>query len=334
MKNSKGLKTILTGIFVIAGIGILLAGVFIIGGKDKSFKKSVTANAIFSDVNGLAKGSNVWYSGVKIGTVKKVSFVQNGVEVSFSIEEDVQQKIRKDTKVKLGSDGLIGNKIIVLYGGTPASPEVEAGNTLVVENGVGTDEMMATLQGNNKNLLEITGDLKVVSKALAEGKGTIGKLLTDPTINNNLQTALASLDKVGNNAQVLTANLSAFSKKLNNKGYFLNDIATDTTLMASLKKTATQLNEVSVNANAIIENLTATSARLNNNKSPAGVLLNDETAAANIQNTLMNLQSGSKKLDENMEALQHNFLLRGFFRKRAKAEEKRVKDSVENAPKN
>src|SRR6187402_1624906 len=137
MRESKGLKTILTGIFVIVGIGILLAGVFIIGGKDKSFKKSVTANAVFSDVSGLGKGSNVWYSGVKIGTVKKVSFVDNGVEVSFTIEEDVQQKIRRDTKVKLGSDGLIGNKIIILYGGTQASPEVASGNILQVENGVG-----------------------------------------------------------------------------------------------------------------------------------------------------------------------------------------------------
>ena len=335
MRDLKGFKAVLTGIFVIVGIGILLALVFIIGGKDKTFKKSVTAHAVFSDVNGLAKGSNVWYSGVKIGTVKKVSFVEHGVEVTFSIEEDVQEKIRKDTKVKLGSDGLIGNKIVVLYGGSAASPEIESGNTLLVENGIGTEEMMATLQGNNKNLLEITNDLKIVSKALAEGKGTIGKLLNDPTISNSLQTAMASLNRAGSNAQVLTANLSDFSKKLNNKGYFLNDIATDTTIVASLKQTAAQLNQVSLNASAVVENLHATSDKLNSDKGAVGVLLNDEAAAANIQHTLANLQSGTKKLDENMEALQHNFLLRGFFKKRSKAEEKRIKDSVENAsPKN
>lgn len=331
MRNLKGLRAVLTGIFVIVGIGILLAGVFIIGGKDKSFEKSVTVNAIFNDVNGLAKGSNVWYSGVKIGIVKKVSFVPNGVEVSFSIEEDVQQKIRKDTKVKLGSDGLIGNKILVLYGGSAASPEIESGNTLTVENGIGTEEMMATLQGNNKNLLDITNDLKVVSKALAAGKGTIGKLLNDSTISNSLQTAMASLDRAGNNAQVLTSNLSEFSKKLNKEGYLLNDLATDTTIVASLKQAAAQLNQVSVSANAVVDNLNATTAKLNSDEGPVGVLLNDEAAAANIQRTLMNLEAGTKKLDENMEALQHNFLLRGFFKKRTKAEEKRVKDSVENA---
>lgn len=331
MRNSKGLKTILTGIFVIAGIGILLAIVFIIGGKDKTFGKTVVAHAVFGDVNGLAKGSNVWYSGVKIGIVKKVSFVQNGVEVTFSIEEDVQQKIRRDTKVKLGSDGFIGNKIIVLYGGTATSPEIESGNTLQVENGFGTEEMMTTLQGNNKNLLEITNDLKVVSKALAEGKGTIGKLLNDQTISNSLQTAMASLDRAGSNAQALTSNLSEFSKKLNYKGYFLNDLATDTTIIASLKQTVALFNQVSLSANAVVGNLNATAAKLNSNKGAVGVLLNDEVAATNIQNTLMNLQAGTKKLDENMEALQHNFLLRGFFKKRARAEEKRIEDSVKNA---
>jgi phospholipid/cholesterol/gamma-HCH transport system substrate-binding protein len=81
----------------------------------------------------------------------------------------------------------------------------------------------------------------------------------------------------------------------------------------------------------VIDNLNVTTAKLNSNKSAVGVLLSDEAAGANIQKTLANLQSGTKKLDENMEALQHNFLLRGFFKKRTKAEEKRLKDSLQNA---
>ncbi len=331
MRNLKGIKAVLTGLFVLVGVAILLVGVFIIGGKDKSFRKSVIANAVFEDVNGLAKGSNVWYAGVKIGTVKKVAFVAHGVQVSFSIEEDVQQKIRKDTRVKLGSDGLIGNKILVLYGGSTAAPEIEDGNTLLVENGVGTEEMLATLQHNNENLLAITGNLKVVSKQLADGKGTIGKLLNDPSIANSLQATMSSLNKAGNNAEMLTSNLSAFSGKLNQKGYFLNDIATDTTMVASLRQTVGQLNEVAGNAGQVVKSLEAATAKLNNNKGPVGVLLADETTAANLQQTLANLRAGTQKLDENMEALQHNFLLRGFFRKKARAEEKRVKDSTRKA---
>jgi phospholipid/cholesterol/gamma-HCH transport system substrate-binding protein len=200
-----------------------------------------------------------------------------------------------------------------------------------VEYGVGTDEMMATLQSNNANLLQITNDLKAVSKGLVEGKGTIGKLLNDPSINNTLQAAMVSLSRAGSNAQVLTANLTEFTGKLNNKGYFLNDIATDTTIVASHKQPAAQLNQVSKTATEVVEHLNTTTAKLNSNKSAVGVLLNDEVAGANLQHTLANLQSGTKKLDQNMEALQHNFLLRGFFKKQTKAEEKRVQDSIKTA---
>lgn len=330
MRNSKGIKAVLTGIFVIAGIAILLAGVFILGGKDKTFKKGVSANALFMDVNGLAKGSNVWYEGVKIGVVKKVTFADSGVMVNFTIEEEVQKKIRMDTKVKLSTDGLIGNKILVLFGGSNASPEITPGNILQVENGISTDQIMATLQNNNKNLLEITDNLKMVSKALVDGKGTLGKLLNDPSINDALQATMVTLNHAGYNAQTFTANLSEFSKKLNSKGYFFNDIATDTTIVASLKQTAVQFHQVSQKANEVVENLDATTSMLNSNKSPVGVLLHDETAAVNIQHTLNNLDAGTKKLDENMEALQHNFLLRGFFKKRARAEEKKMSDSLRN----
>ncbi len=328
MKNSKAKNAILTGIFILAGIAILLAGVFIIGGKDKTFRKTVQANAIFDDVNGLAKGNNVWYAGVKIGIVKQVKFIEHGVEVTFSIEEDVRSKIRRDTKVKLATDGLIGNKILVLYGGTETSPEIESGDILKVENGLSTDAMMATLQENNKNLLQITSDFKDISKGIAAGNGTIGKLLKDETISNSLQSTMATLNRAGANAQTVTANFSALTAKLNGPG-LLNDLATDTTIINSLQSTVAQLHQVSVTANSIVDNLNNTTASLNNQKGTAGMLLHDEAAANNIRNTLVNLQSGTRKLDENMEALQHNIFFRGFFKKKAKAEEKNRKDSLE-----
>lgn len=98
MKNTKKVNAILTGIFIIAGIAILFAGVFIIGNKNRSFTKTILVKAIFDDVNGLAKGNNVWYSGVTIGVVKKILFIDNGVEVSFSIEEQAKRKFAPTRK--------------------------------------------------------------------------------------------------------------------------------------------------------------------------------------------------------------------------------------------
>ncbi len=318
MKLSKSKIGVLTGIFVSAAIAILIAGIFIIGGKDKMFEKSISAKALFDDVNGLAKGNNVWFEGVKIGTVKDVVFATKGVEVQFTIEKKAMVHIHTDTKAKLGSDGLIGNKIVVLYGGSSSSPGVAAGHVFSVEKAVSTEEMMNTLQENNKNLLQITNNFKIISEGLAAGNGLIGKLLRDETLANTMQTTMLTLKKTSVNAEMLTANLSGITGKLNNKGTLTNDLLTDTTVFASLKVAASQLQKVSLTANKVAENLNSTTNALNGTSGPVGVLLNDSATAANLKSTLINLQAGTYKLDENMEALQHNFLLRGFFKKRAR----------------
>ncbi len=318
MTSSKSKIAVLTGIFVLAAIAILIAGVFTVGGKDKKFEKSIRAKALFDDVNGLAKGNNVWYEGVKIGTVKDVVFAIKGVEVQFSIEEKAKIHIHTDTKAKLGSDGLIGNKIIVLYGGSSSYPVVAAGHVFGVEKAASTEDMMNTLQENNKNLLQITNNFKIISEGLAAGNGSIGKLLKDETLANTMQTTMLTLKKTSVNAEMLTANLSGITGKLNNKGTLANDLLTDTTVFTSLKVAASQLQEVSLTANKVAENLNSTTKALNGTAGPVGVLLNDSATAANLKITLVNLQAGTYKLDENMEAMQHNFLLRGFFKKRAR----------------
>ena len=128
MKPINKKTTVLTGLFVIAAIAILLATILFIGGKDNVFTKSISATAVFDDVSGLTAGNSVWFEGVKIGTVKGIDFAGNGVYVSFIIEEKAVPHIYADTKAKLGSDGLIGNKIIVLYGGSAPGPKITNGH--------------------------------------------------------------------------------------------------------------------------------------------------------------------------------------------------------------
>ena len=113
------------------------------------------------------------------------------VEVIMNIEEKARQYIRKNAKAKISSEGFIGNKLVVIYGGTMQSQAVEEDDALGVEKGVSTDEMLAILQLNNKNLLDITNDFKLISKRIAAGEGSIGKLLTDETLVNNMEATLA-----------------------------------------------------------------------------------------------------------------------------------------------
>jgi phospholipid/cholesterol/gamma-HCH transport system substrate-binding protein len=326
MSTTNNKRAVTVGIFIFLALLIFIGGVLTLGGQKKTFEKKITVKAIFDDVGGLQAGNNVWFSGVKIGTVRRMQFHGGSkVEVEMNIEEKAQPYIRKNAKAKISSEGFIGNKIVVIYGGSMQAGQVEGGDALGVEKGLSTDEIMATFQENNKNLVDITGNLKIISQRLTAGEGTIGKLLTDETLMNNLQVAAFGLRQASANAQQLTNDLSQYTASLQRKGSLANDLVTDTVIFSRLRSTAVQMQEASRKANQVTNDLRMVSAKLNDSNTPVGTLLMDMEAAKNLKGTLRNLEAGSQKLDENMEALQHNFLLRGFFRKKAKREEKEAK---------
>ena len=326
MNRFKNNRPVVVGIFVVLGILILVVTIFTLGGQKETFVKLTPINAVFDDVGGLQIGGNIRFSGVKVGTVKKMSFYGNSqVLVTMNIEQAIIEHIRKDAFAKIGSDGLIGNKIIIIYGGKATSPQVEKNDYLKVENALSTDDMLATLQENNKNILEITKDFKNISKKIDGGKGTLAMLLNDPTIAqklgasvNGLQETMANLKTVSESSKEVLANLQAFSGKLNKKGNSIHDLASDTVVYQSIKATLAQLNNASSSLTKFTANLKTVSDKLNQKDNAVGVLLSDSETAASLKTTLKNLETGSKKLDEDLEALQHNFLLRRFFKKKAK----------------
>ncbi|MEO6287704.1 MAG: MlaD family protein [Dyadobacter sp.] len=324
METSTRKRSITVGLFVIIGIIIFVVGILTIGSMKKVFSSTISVKTIFDDVNGLKPGNNVWYSGVKIGTVKTIRFLENSrVEVMLHIEEKSQEFIRKNAKAKVSTDGLIGNKIIVLYGGTQKVPSIEDGDELVVEKIESTEEMLAVLSENNKNLLGITSAFKTISKNILAGKGTVGMLLNDETLYKDVDQTMAALKKAATNAQTMTSSLSGFTDKLNQKGGLANDFATDTVIMRDLRTTIGKLNETVSSANVMVGNLKTASADLNSNTtSPLGVMLHDEATASNLKSTLKNLESTTEKLDENMTALRSNFLFRRYFKRKAKDEAK------------
>lgn len=320
MNESPNKRAITVGVFVLVGIIFLIAGILTIGNLHQTFSTKLHVTTLFDDVNGLQKGNNIWFSGVKIGTVKKVEFYgKSQVRVIMSIDEKAQQYIRKDAKVKVSTDGFIGNKILEIYGGSATAPAIQENDTLGVEKTFSTEDIMTTLQENNKNLLTITGNLKTISTDLTEGKGSIGKLIKDESLYNNLSATGASLKNASDKANQVMGSLSAFSSGLNKKGTLANQLVTDTLIFSSLKNSAKKLNVITDTAAVLVSNLNSATR---NPKTPAGVLLHDEEAGTHLKSTLKNLDSGSKKLDEDLEAAQHSFLLRRYFKKEAKKNKK------------
>lgn len=316
MNESPNKHAIIVGFFVFIGIVFLILGILTIGNLHQTFSTKLHVSTFFDDVNGLQKGNNIWFSGVKIGTVKKVEFFgKSQVKVIMNIDEKAQQYIRKDAKVKVSSDGFIGNKILIIYGGTSKANAITEGDTLGVEKTFSTEDMMNTFQENNKNVLAITNDFKTISKNLVDGHGSLGKLLTDDAMYNNIEATSINLKNASDRAQQLMASLSAFSSGLNKKGTLGNQLATDTVVFNSIKHSVKKLNLITDTASLLISNLNTSSRNL---KSPMGILLHDEETGTNLKSTLKNLESGSQKLDKDLEALQHSFLLKRYFKREAK----------------
>lgn len=314
MSESPRKRPVIVGLFVFLGLLFFIGGILMVGNLHETFKNKMKVMSFFDDVSGLQKGNNVWFSGVKIGTVSNLRFYgKSQVEVSLKIETKAQQYIRKDAKIKISSDGLIGNKILVIYGGTSRSAEIQEGDTLGVEKTFSSEDMINTLQENNKNLLLITTDFKVISKKLAAGEGTVGKLLTDNSVYDNINAATASLKQASEKAQLLAGSLSTFSQGLNKKGTLANQLTTDTTVFNSVKASVFQLQKMADTASVFIANLKRAG---NNPNTSIGVLLHDEQSGARLKETIKNLESSSKKLDIDLEAAQQSILLRGFFKKK------------------
>lgn len=329
MSTNERKRSLTVGLFVLIGLIILVAGILVLGTQQNKFSKNLVVTTYFHDVKGLKVGNNVWFSGVKVGIVKEIKFQSiNDVKVVMHIEEKSSQFIREDVVAKLGSDGLIGNAIVNLVGGSDQAPPIQDGDVITSVGSTDTDAMFATLQTNNENLVEITKNFAVLSQQMVEGKGTVGALMTDSTIALSLKNSVNSLNKVMTDVNKASGNLAILMNKLNSNQGLIHDLTTDTAVFASLRESAAQLQGVTETASTLMENLNATSARLNDKDNAIGVLTNDPEAAEEIKHILRNLNMSTEKLDDNMKALQSNFLFRGYFRKQQKEQEKAVKDSL------
>lgn len=314
-------RSVIVGIFVFLGIGILVAGVLTLGGQQKKFVSAIHLKAVFDDIGGLQTGNNIWFSGVKIGTVRKINFYGDSqVEIEMNVEESVGKYIRKDSKATISSDGLIGNKIIVIYGGSTEAPPVEDGDRLEAIMPLDTDNMMETLQANNENLVEITNDLKVLTGKLAAGEGIVGAVMTDSLLAQNFRTILSNLERASISSNKMIADLNSFTGKLNQKGNMLNDLVTDTTMVTDLKATMENLRVTSANTETLTREFKAITDKLNSSDNSLGMLLNDAEFAKTLKSTLENTDSATFNLNRGMEALEYTWPFNKGFKRKAKAE--------------
>jgi len=316
-------RSVFVGVFVFIGLAILVVGILTLGGQQKKFVKAIHLKAVFDDIGGLQTGNNIWFSGVKIGTVRKINFYGDSqVEIEMNVEEAVVDFIRKDSKATISSDGLIGNKIIVIYGGTTLAPPVQDGDRLESVMPLDTDKMMETLQVNNENLVEITADLKTLTSKLAAGKGIVGAVMTDSTLAENFRSILNNLNTASISSNKMIRELNTFTGKLNTKGNLFNDLVTDTLLVGEIRNTMESFKATAQNSEEMTEELKAITSKINSGDNAMGLLLNDKEFAETLKSTMERTDSAAYNLNRGLEALEFTWPFRGGFKKKAKEEAK------------
>ena len=308
-------NTVRLGLFVVAGLGCLLATLFLLGRQQNLFSKSLPVRADFRNVSGLLTGNNVRLGGITVGTVKEIQIVNDTtVRVKMNLNQDVRLFVRKNAVASVGTDGLVGNTIINLSAGPgrPAPP-VDPGDVLATKTPVGLDAMLGTLNASSKNLVGITQDLRQMTGKL--NGSALWQLLNDEQLPagvrqslGNVTAATAQLRTAARDAALLTGGVRRGRGPL---GYLLTD-----------QKMAGQLGHAGQQLAATSDTLAATLAGLKHQlqagQGPVHTLLADTALSGQLRQSARNVAQGTKKLDESMEALQHNFLLRGYFKKQAK----------------
>lgn len=311
--------------FVLLGTLFLIYALYMIGSKRNLFGSNFRIIALFHNVNGLEKGNNVRFAGIDVGTVESVKIINDScVKVVMVIETDVQKYIRKNALAGIGTDGLMGNKLVNINPSMEEAPGVKEDDTIKAMKPIETDEMLRTLNRTNDNIAAITDNLKTITTKI-NSRNTLWSLLMDTVVADNVKQAIVNIRLTGSNSAQITGDLSNIVEGIKNgKGSF-GALLTDTALSNHVRQTVVKIKLISDNTATISGNLSDMIRRTDSGKGAIGRLLLDTTFVPNLDKSMANLSKGTRGLNEIIEGLKHSWPLRSYFRKQ---EKKRRADSA------
>jgi phospholipid/cholesterol/gamma-HCH transport system substrate-binding protein len=217
MKTETSNRTKL-GLFVTTGIILFMAAIYFIGAKQQLFNDTFRVSAQFNDVSGLQVGNNVRFAGITVGTIENIEIVNDTtVKVDMIVNSDTKQFIRKDSKAVIGSDGLMGSKIMNIMPGTAGQPEVDHNDLIVAVQPHSIDDIVTKLRTTVDNAALISGDLSAIFHSMRQGKGTMGKLLMDEGFAENIDRTISNVQQ---GTKGFKENMDAAQNSFLLRGYF------------------------------------------------------------------------------------------------------------------
>lgn len=275
--------------FISIGMGLFILGIYFIGEGQQLFTRTFRINAVFRDVAGLQPGNNVRLSGVNVGTVDNIRIESDSsIRVELLIEEKVRMFIKKDAMATIGSEGLMGNKLLMITPGTGGRPRIQDNDTVGTLLPISVDEVFISLKTVIDNTANITANMAKVTERIQSGKGAVGKLLMDSSSAMDFDTTLMNLKSGSNGFRTLMEKANHLDAAVR-------------TLQVSLDNTA-----------AITHDLSTITASVSAGKGTLGRILMDSTLGLNIDTTIIHLKDGSAGVEPLMKKAKTSWLLWGW----------------------
>ena len=292
------------GIFIFLGSTLLVIGVFLLGNKDQLFASTFTVKAYFETIEGLRNGASVRFGGIDVGAVKEIKILDDTsgrVEVSMRIKTDIKRFIRKNSVATIETEGLVGNKIVMLTMGSENFEPIADGGTIQSREPLGFAAVIEETQGILAYTKEMTKNLSDIMDRINKGEGTIGKILTD----DELYYAATKLTK-------------SADKSLVNLTDDLKDV------LELFDKLGSGVENVVENVNKVVADIDSLMVGVQEGKGLMGSLLTDKGKEAESLNQILEnivqvteeSKLGASRLAENMEALKHNWLFKSYYENR------------------
>lgn len=308
-------KNIRVGIFVLIGTIFIISALYFIGEKQNLFSSKFRISANFENVNGLMPGNNVRFGGINVGTVESVGIINDStINVVMVIKDKIKPFIKKNSLASIGTDGLMGNKLINIISVNEPAPIVSDGDVLPSKLPFETDEMIRTISRTNEDVSIISKNLKEITNRLNDDNN-LWSILLDPSIAGNIKDAVVNIKLTSERSAVITGDLSRLITDVKSGKGVVGALITDTSLSRSIKQTIVNIKFTSDTLAYITGDLKSVSQRIKNGEGAIGTILMDTNFVHNLNKSMENIEKGTDGFNQNMEALKHSILLRKYFKK-------------------
>ena len=311
------------GLFVIISTLLLIITLYLIGNRQNILGKTFKISAVFTNVNGLQSGNNVRYSGINVGTVKTIEMINDTtICIDMVIEQKIQKHLKKNAVETIGSDGLVGSMVVNIIPDKNYSDQIAHGDTIKSYSKISTNDMLTTLNTTNENAALLTADLLKITNAVNNGKGTLGLLINDPDMASNLKQTVSNLNVASYKATQTIDELNSIINAVNYEESLAAVLLSDSIAAQKMQQILNHLNTSGKEINTVVKNLNDVIITIKQSNGAYNFILTDTTFVKNLDKTMLNIKEGSVKLNENLEALKHNFLFRRYFKKLEKQQNK------------